>query len=99
MAEYIEREAAIKSAVCALNGVSQIVAVDVVDALEGVPAADVSEVQYGCWRVIENRLHLDVKCSVCNSSFYVYKQGQYRIDQSNYCPNCGAKMDGKGEGE
>ena len=45
----------------------------------------------------ENRQHLDVECSICKSSFYVYKQGQYRIDRSNYCPNCGAKMDGKGD--
>ena len=41
MAEYIEREAAIKEAVGALKGVSQITAVDVVTALEEIPAADV----------------------------------------------------------
>ena len=62
------------------------------------PAADVVEVRHGEWNVTENRQHLDVGCSICKSSFYVYKQGQYRIDRSNYCPNCGAKMDGKGEG-
>ena len=41
---YIEREAAIKSAVGALKGVSQITAVDVASAIEEIPAADVVEV-------------------------------------------------------
>ena len=111
MAEYIEREAAkdaIFEYICGhtmskfpseeLLRASTMGAEGAFNELDYVPAADVVEVRHGCWIVMDNRLHLDVKCSVCKSSFYVYKQGQYRIEQSNYCPNCGAKMDGKGEG-
>ncbi len=100
MAEYIEREAAIKSAVCALHGVSQIVAVDVVEALEEAPAADVVEV---------------VRCKDCEYSemcfpckafgleappVYVCRFGHRNREvlPNDYC-SCGAKMDGKGEGE
>lgn len=62
------------------------------------PSADVVEVKHGKWEVTEHNAHLNVVCSNCNEDFYVYKKGQYRIDRSNYCPKCGARMDGK-EGE
>ena len=55
--------------------------------------ADVQEVKHGEWQVTEHGAHLDVVCTNCKKDFYVYKKGQYRIDVSNYCPNCGAKMD------
>lgn len=75
--------------------------VKVLDALEIIdtaPSADVAEVKHGKWEVAEHSAHLNVVCSNCNEDFYVYKKGQYRIDRSNYCPKCGARMDGK-EGE
>ena len=56
-----------------------------------------AETKHGQWKIEEYKNHLNVVCSNCNKEFYVYKQGQYRIDRSNYCPNCGAKM-GKGQG-
>lgn len=55
-----------------------------------------AETKHGQWKIEEYKNHLNVVCSNCNKEFYVYKQGQYRIDRSNYCPNCGAKM-GKGQ--
>ena len=55
-----------------------------------------AETKHGQWKIDEYKNHLNVVCSNCNKEFYVYKQGQYRIDRSNYCPNCGAKM-GKGQ--
>ncbi len=58
------------------------------------PTADVAEVKHGEWKIEEYKNHLNVVCPNCNKEFYVYKQGQYRIDRSNYCPNCGARMDG-----
>ena len=57
------------------------------------PAADVVEVKRGKWEVTEHREHINVICSNCNEDFYVYKKGQYRIDRSNYCPKCGARME------
>ena len=58
------------------------------------PTADVAEVKHGEWKIEEYKNHLNVVCPNCNKEFFVYKQGQYRIDRSNYCPNCGARMDG-----
>lgn len=52
-----------------------------------------AETKHGQWKIEEYKYHLNVVCSNCNKEFFVYKQGQYRIDRSNYCPNCGAKMD------
>lgn len=60
-----------------------------------VSSANVIVQEQGEWIVSEYPSHLDVKCSVCGGSFYVHNKGQYRIEQSNYCPNCGAKMDGR----
>lgn len=56
---------------------------------------DAVEVKHGQWELTESKLHFNVVCSNCNEDFYVYKKGQYRIQNSNYCPNCGAKMDGE----
>ena len=63
-------------------------------ALENAPAADVAPVVHGTWMVLATENHTDAVCSVCKKSFYYHNKGQYHIDHSNYCPNCGAKMDG-----
>lgn len=58
-----------------------------INGLKFVPTADVAEVRHGKW--------LDGKknyiCSNCKSETGVVK--------FNYCPNCGAKMDGKDEND
>ena len=56
-----------------------------------VPTADVVEVRHGEWAVkdLNNSLYESKKaphCSVCNYMSFI------RYD---YCPNCGAKMDGE----
>ena len=61
--------------------------------------ANNAETKHGQWKINEYKNHLNVVCSNCNKEFYVYKQGQYHIDRSNYCPNCGAKMDGERKDE
>ena len=66
--------------------------------IDDAPVANVVEIRQGKWKIDEYKNYLNVVCSNCNREFYVYKQGQYRIDRSNYCPNCGAKMN-KGEDE
>ena len=59
--------------------------------LEDAPTADVVEVRHGKW-VRRDAILFDnevvwYKCSECNTTWGV---------RNNYCPNCGAKMDGKG---
>ena len=54
------------------------------ELLEDTPAADVMEVRHGYW--IDGKCGHYKICSECNqiADFYF-----------DYCPNCGAKMDGK----
>lgn len=47
----------------------------------------------GEWLVTEYPTHIDVECSACKTSFYIHKRGQYRIDRSEFCPECGANME------
>jgi transposase len=48
-------------------------------------ATAVDTVVHGRWRIID--FAGAVECSVCGEEVY---------EESNYCPNCGAKMDGDG---
>lgn len=53
--------------------------------VQNQPTADVVEVKHGEWRDSEIDSMLS-KCTLCG-----YPCGAYTL---NYCPNCGAKMDG-----
>ena len=51
------------------------------------PAADVAPVKHGKWIRMDNDGEAISKCSVCKfpvSTFW---------NESNYCPDCGSKMD------
>ena len=63
---------------------------EVVDFLEDCPIVDAVEVVHGRWDNLEGD-PMWQKCSACG--FVV--QYSYSKD-CNYCPNCGAKMDGDG---
>lgn len=83
MADYIEREAA-RLAVMRAGYIENIL-----PTLEAVPAADVAPVVHGRW--IEHEFEdepcfgTDYECSAC---------GKFQYEDTRYCPNCGAKMDG-----
>lgn len=82
MAEYIEREAAI-SASDILNfdepyGTS-------ISAIRRIPAADVAPVLHGRWLCVDTDTEQFFLCNRCKKKEYW---------ESDYCPNCGAKMDG-----
>lgn len=64
---------------------------DIVSSVENAPAADVAPVRHGRWKVIEGMIENAI-CSNCGRHFQSYYEAYH------YCPNCGAKMDGK-EGE
>lgn len=53
-------------------------------------AADVVAVRHGVWQEKGG----DIFCSVCGID-----NDAHGVERFNYCPNCGAKMDGKGECE
>lgn len=57
------------------------------DVLSMLPAVDAAPVMHGAWFTIPDKPAWDQKmCSVCGECFCC---------QANYCPNCGAKMDGE----
>ena len=93
MAEYIEREAIMEFPVrkdrCDkehanehfINGIESVL-----EYVENLPAADVTPVRHGRW--IDAREYCgDYMCSNCESL--------YGTNKFNYCPNCGAKMEGE----
>lgn len=55
--------------------------------LNEAPAADVVEVKHGRWHWADDG---HCKCSVCGQYAVVKRV----VVKTNYCPNCGAKMDG-----
>ncbi len=55
--------------------------------LETIPAADVVTVWHGRW--IDSLARITPYCSACGHSH------RCLIRTPNYCPNCGAKMDGE----
>ena len=65
-------------------------------AIRKLPAADVAPVVHGKWAPLERNPSFLV-CSVCGDC-YVYDEWVYER-KWRYCPDCGAKMDGKGEGD
>lgn len=93
MAEYIKREATIKrieEVYCAdcnsYNGVRcrACGTGDAIDMIEDAPAADVAPVVHGRWVFGGDGC---VICSECNEE-------ESNDNHRNYCPNCGAKMNG-----
>lgn len=93
--EYIEREAAI-SVIAKISNESDMpedwhkgmsVAMS---AVCRIPAADVVPVRHGWWKRIDYEpLGHDYICSVC---------GGKNDRASQYCPDCGARMDGDSDG-
>ena len=118
MAEYIEREAAIKCAeesykmwclaMAAADGEREInkcykmqdVCKAIGEVFKIVPADDVDPVVHGRWVYNSNGMDWNLgawQCSVCkcnnNNLPGNDKHNPYIFQGSNYCPNCGAKMD------
>ena len=46
----------------------------------------------GRWETYKSGEHTECICSACKKSYYYHNKGQYQINKSCYCPNCGAKM-------
>ena len=67
---------------------------DIEEIINELPTVDAVEVVHGEWEVCEDDWNEEVtyKCSNCGDEL-VTLYG-FEIDW-NYCPNCGAKMDGE----
>ena len=63
---------------------------EIVAMIERQPTVDAVEVVHGRWE----KAHISgyLKCNCCNDAF-IYEEW-LESGKWNYCPNCGAKMDG-----
>lgn len=96
MAEYIEREAAVKELdrkYGLLSGYHPQFYTGYQFAkkmMEQEPAADVAPVAHGRWVIVDDGVMIGdgkhMECSVCHT----WKKDRIKTD---YCPNCGARMD------
>lgn len=101
MAEYIEREAALalvrpdapedeKAAVTIATAKKLVRSI-----VRRTPAADVAPVVHGWWddsgRYTFPSGDTAVRCTNCGCAL---TESEYRLNNWNYCPVCGAKMDG-----
>lgn len=68
---------------------------DVVSAIENLPSADVEPVRHGRWKV--NRMY-DYKYMTCQSCRWLFEYYAGFEEEWNYCPYCGARMDGEQDG-
>ena len=105
MGECIEREATIKrikEVYCAgcnsYNGVRcrACGTGDAIDMIEDAPAADVAPVVHGRWddsgRYTFPGGSTAVRCINCGCAL---TESEYHLNNWNYCPVCGTKMDGE----
>ena len=77
-----------------LRGINEIVHRKIQMLLADTPAADVAPVAHGKWVPSEGNPGFLV-CSACRDCYVVDEWADGKKWQ--YCPACGAKMDGKGE--
>ena len=91
MAEYIEREMTIRAV---LNDCPEQVGYsreDAADCIRNMVASDVAPVRHGRWEK-QSGLY---SCSECGKTCpYDVQADVIEYWACNYCPNCGAKMDG-----
>ena len=101
MAKYIEKEVAVKiaekygltdgSALGRHSGIADCIASEIAT----LPIADVAPVVHGRW--IESA-NFDAGFWVCSKCRFV-SEAIAAHKRYGYCPNCGAKMNGKGDAE
>ena len=58
---------------------------DTLSYIEKIPGVDVASVVHGRWIMHDDEFGLTCECSSCHIE---------TMGEGNYCPNCGAKMDG-----
>lgn len=101
MADYIDLDAAL--AICEkeyrerlrmLDYCGDTVALNIGHAIKALPAADVAPVVHGRWLCADDF----VICLQCEAE--MNQKNSLGMDNfKNFCPNCGAKMDGDGNAD
>ena len=97
MTEYIERDALLDNISAAVKhrGMGEIIGKTLMRYVKRQPAADVALVVHGRWddsgRYTFPSGNAAVRCTNCGCAL---TKSEYRLYTWNYCPICGAKMDG-----
>ena len=74
---------------------------DILNILDEAPTVDAVEVVHGRWNESDwggVKVGGFMACSNCNVMIPKADKNHYCLLRLNYCPNCGAKMDGDGNG-
>lgn len=99
MAEYIGKGATIAMVQWIMSDSPSITWEDwdaIVDALLGIPPADVHEVKRGTWIKIDDAYNrIAGRCSSCGWEAHLYEDDVVGMP---FCPNCGAYMKGESDG-
>ena len=97
--EYIERKKVVELLNKWADGYSyiEVPTKDAIACVRAIPAADVVPVRHAIWRYKtmtvpggRGQTYAKWSCTACKAK---------QKERSNYCPNCGAKMDKDGDGE
>lgn len=104
MAEYIERKALMKFPIrsdhCDKEHANEhfICGIEtVLEYAESLPTADVAPVVHGRWESVDSSYWRWTPSGAVPVSRITYRCGRCHrgtVVKTNYCPNCGAKMDG-----
>ena len=97
MDEYIKREAAIEEIIGEPPDAHY--PSWYAEKIKEIPTEDVTPVRHGHWVSLTDCSNAGVYCSNCHKK--VYKEDYASCNRknklrSNYCPNCGAKMESEG---
>ena len=84
MTKYIDAASA-ATIIAAIHGIP---IADLVDTFADIPAADVAPVRHGRWLCVDTDTEQFFLCDRCKKKEYW---------ESNYCPNCGCRMDKEAE--
>ena len=97
MAEYIEREEIMNRLFTEYATDSKA---NVFELIRSIPASDVQPVKHGYWEEVTDYGgwgDTHYRCSVCGEEWYL-EDGKPKDNNMNFCPRCGARMDGDTNG-
>ncbi len=101
MAKYIDADMLIAAISEQKLMAREPVARRILQMIEDAPTADVKPVKHGQWIVYDCERYAGRQDKLGNPISIPYKEytccfcGRITIIHDNYCPNCGAKMDGE----
>ena len=104
MSDYISREAALADFEQCNRKNSTWTPQRVKTLLMRIPSADAVPVRYGRWECVydDSTGETDITCSHCKNTrtvngCFVSTDGKSCYFEDDYCPSCGARMDGESE--